>query len=68
MMTSIVYQDKESGSMYIYSPQYPAQRSFFELKKNKRILEAIKELEYVGNVRLYLYKKGKLRLIADRAY
>lgn len=67
-MTSIVYQDKVSGSMYIYSPKYPTQRSFFELKRNERIQEAIKELKFMGNVRLYLYKKGKLKLIADRAY
>ena len=67
-MTSIVYQDKTSGSMYIYSQKYPAQRSLFELKRNERILQAIKELEHVGNVRLYLHKKGKLKLIADRAY
>ena len=67
-MTSIVYQDKASGSMYIYSPQYLAQRSFFELKRNERIQESMKELQYIANVRLYLYKKGKLKLIADRKY
>lgn len=67
-MTSIVYQDKASGFMYAYYPQYPAQRNLFELKRNERIQEAIKELQYMANVRLYLYKKGKLRLIADRAY
>lgn len=67
-MTSIVYQDKVSGQMFIYAPQYPEQRSFFELKKNDRILEGIKELKNMGNVRIYLYKKNKLKLLADRKY
>ncbi len=67
-MTSIAYQDKTSGLIYIYSPQYPAQRNFFELKRNERILKAIKELKHMGNVRIYLHKKDKLRLIADRKY
>ena len=67
-MTSIAYQDKTSGFIYIYSPQYPAQRNLFELKRNERILKAIKELKHMGNVRIYLHKKGKLKLIADRKY
>lgn len=56
-MTSIVYQDKVSGQMFIYAPQHPEQRSFFELKKNERILEGIKELKNLSNARIYLYKK-----------
>lgn len=47
--------------MFIYSPNYPAQRSLFELKKNERILAAMNELSYMGNINIYLYKKGKLK-------
>ncbi len=65
-MTSIVYQDRASGSMYIYRPKYPAQRSIFEQKKTERIIEAMKELEGMGNINIFLYKKGKLHKIATR--
>ncbi len=65
-MTSIVYQDRASGSMYIYQPKYPAQRSIFEQKKTERVIEAMKELEGMGNINIFLYKKGKLHKIATR--
>lgn len=52
--------------MFIYSPKYPAQRSLFELKKNERILTAMNELSHMGNVSIYIYKKGKLKKIAER--
>lgn len=64
-MTSIVYQDKASGKMFIYNPQYPAQRSMFEQKKTERIVRALNELQHMGNVNLFLFKKGKLRKISE---
>ena len=39
-MTSIVYQDRASGSMFLYQPKYPAQRSLFEQKRIERIVAA----------------------------
>lgn len=65
-MTSIVYQDRCGGMMFIYSPKYPAQRSLFELKRNERIIAAMEELKHVGNINIYLYKKGKLKKISER--
>lgn len=66
-MTSIVYQDRASGSMYIYKPQYPQQRTFYEQKRVERLLAALEELRYMANVNIYLYKKGKLRKLSERA-
>ena len=43
-MTSIVYQDRVGGLMYIYQPKYPAQRSLFEQKRTERIIAALEEL------------------------
>lgn len=64
-MTSIIYQDRASGSMFIYRPKYPAQRSIFEQKKSERIIAALDELRHVGNINIFFYKKGKLRKIAE---
>lgn len=64
-MTSIVYQDKASGSMYLYQPKYPAQRSLYEQKRMERITAALKELRYVANINIFLFKKGHLRKIAE---
>ena len=36
-MTSIVYQDRVGGLMYIYQPKYPAQRSLFDYCSTGRI-------------------------------
>jgi CRISPR/Cas system-associated protein Cas10 (large subunit of type III CRISPR-Cas system) len=63
-MTSILYRDKVSGSIFIYQPKYPAQRSLYEEHKNERIMNAIKELKHMGNIDIYLYKHGKKRLIS----
>lgn len=65
-MTSIIYQDRASGSMFIYQPKYQAQRSLFELKKPERIIAALNELRHMGNINIFLYKKGKLRKIAEK--
>lgn len=64
-MTSIVYQDRASGSMFVYQPKYPVQRSMFEQKKSERIIAALNELKHIGNINVFLYKKGKLRKIAE---
>lgn len=64
-MTSIVYQDKASGSMYLYQPKYPVQRSLYEQKRMERIMAALKELRYVANINIFLFKKGRLRKIAE---
>lgn len=64
-MTSIVYQDRVSGCMFVYNPRYPAQRSMFEQKRTDRIIAALEELKYVGNINIFLYKKGHLRKIAE---
>lgn len=67
-MTSIVYQDRSSGSMFLYQPKYPAQRSMFEHKRTERIVSALKELRHVGNINIFLLKKGHLRKIAEHKY
>ena len=55
-MTSIVYQDRASGSMFLYQPKYPAQRSLFEQKRTERVLTALEELRHVGNINIFLFK------------
>ena len=65
-MTSIAYRDICGGGMKIYKKGYPAQRSLFEETRNERIINALEELKGVGNIKIYLYKKGKFREIADR--
>ena len=64
-MTSIIYQDKTSGSMFIYKAKYPVQRSMFEQKRIERIIAALEELQHIGNINIFLYKKGKMRKIAE---
>lgn len=64
-MTSIIYQDRASGSMYIYRPKYPSQRSLYEQKRTERIIAALEELSHTGNINIYLYKNGRLRKIAQ---
>ena len=64
-MTSIVYQDRSSGSTYLYKPKYPAQRSMFEQKRTERIIAALEELRHVANINIFLLKKNHLRKIAE---
>lgn len=64
-MTSIVYEDKTSGNKYLYQPSYPAQRTFFEQKRNERIMSGLKELRHVANINIYLFKHNRLRKIAE---
>lgn len=65
-MQTIVYQDRASGAMYAYGRRYPAQRSLFEEKRAERIVSGMEELSRMGNVNVFLLKRGKLRLIAER--
>lgn len=64
-MTTIVYQDRVSGSMFVYQPKYPAQRSIFEQKRTERIVAALEELRHVANINIFLLKKGHLRKIIE---
>ena len=64
-MQSIVYKDISSGEMYVYKPKYSQQRSLFEEKRTERLINAINELSNMSNIVIYLYKKGKLRKIAE---
>lgn len=64
-MTSIVYQDRASGCMFLYQPKYPEQCSMFEQKRTERIITALEELRNVANINIFLYKKGHLRKIAE---
>lgn len=64
-MTSIVYQDRASGSMFLYQPKYPAQRSLFEQKRIERIITALEELKHVANINIFLLKNNHLRKIAE---
>lgn len=61
-MTSIVYQDKCGGTMYLYLPKSERQ------KRTERILSALEDLKHMGNVNIFLLKRGKLRKIADRRW
>ncbi len=63
-MKSIVIKDISSGLMFVYKPKYPAQRSFFEQKRNERIQAALTELKHTGNIGIYLLNGNKLRLIS----
>lgn len=64
-MQSIVYKDISSGEMYVYKLKHPQQRSLFEEKRTERLTNAIDELKSVGNIIIYLHKKGKLRKISE---
>ena len=64
-MQSIVYREIGTDVMYVYQPKYPQQRSLFEEKRTERLINAINELSTMSNIVIYLYKKGKLRKIAE---
>ena len=63
-MQSIVYQDKASGSMYMFNPAYPKQRSMLELTRTERIANALSELQPVTTINIFLYKHNKLRMLS----
>lgn len=58
-MTNLAYQDIQGGSVHIYTG-HPSKPRF------DRINLALKELEHVGRIKIFLYKKGKLRLIKTK--
>lgn len=60
-MTSIGYQDIAGGSVHIYTA-HP------DLPRFERIRKALEELQHVGCIRVYLYKRRKLRLLYRRGY
>jgi hypothetical protein len=60
-MTNIAYQDICGGTIHIYSINK-------DLPKHKRIELAISELSSMGNVKIYLYKRRKLRLLKVKRY
>ena len=60
-MTNIAYQDIAGGSIQVYSANK-------RLKRMERIKLALKELERTGCIKIYLYKRGKLRLIKRKGY
>jgi hypothetical protein len=60
-MTNIAFRDKKSNTIKIYSKNQ-------NFQKNERIKEALKELKYVGNIVIYLYKGNKLRIINNKGY
>ena len=55
-MTNIAYQDICGGTINVYSANK-------NLPKQERINRALKELESVTNIKIYLFKRRKLRLI-----
>jgi len=60
-MTNIAYQDILGGRIHVYTAHK-------ELPKNERIHKALSELQHVGNIKIYLYKRRKLRLLTIKRY
>lgn len=56
IMTNIAFQDILGGSIHLYS-------SNKDLPKWERINAALKDLEHTGNIKVFLRKRRKLRLI-----
>jgi hypothetical protein len=55
-MTNIAYQDILGGSIHVYTAHK-------ELPKNERIKKALDDLRHVGDVKIFLYKRRKMRLL-----
>lgn len=60
-MTNIAFQDIAGGSIKVYSKNS-------HLPKWDRIKLALQELNSVGCIKVYLYKRRKLRLIMIKGY
>jgi len=60
-MTNIAYQDICGGVIRMYTANS-------DLPRHKRIELALKELSTMGNVKVYLYKRRKLRLLTVKRY
>ena len=60
-MTNIAYQDICGGKIHVYTTNK-------NLPKTKRIEIALKELSSMANIKIYLYKRRKLRLLKVKRY
>jgi hypothetical protein len=58
-MTNIAWQDKQGGSIMVYTANK-------DLPRLQRIKLALSELESVGNINIFLFKRRKLRLIKSK--
>jgi hypothetical protein len=55
-MTNIAYQDILGGNIQVYTAHK-------ELPKNERIQKALDDLRHVGDIKIFLYKRRKMRLL-----
>lgn len=60
-MTNIAYKDITGGKIKIFSASP-------ELPKWQRIFKALAELEHTGCIRIYLFKRNKLRTIQTKGF
>jgi hypothetical protein len=60
-MTNIAFQDRAGGTVRVYSANA-------QLPKWKRISAAIEDLQHMGNIIIYLHKRGKLRKIKVKGF
>ena len=60
-MTNIAFQDIQGETIQVYTANK-------HLPRLERIKKALEELEHVGNIKIFLYKKRKLRLIQVKKY
>lgn len=60
-MTNIAYQDRCGGSIHVYTAHK-------DLPKNERIQRALSELSRMGNIKIFLYKRRKFRLIKIKGW
>jgi hypothetical protein len=60
-MTNIAFQDIAGGSVHVWSKDT-------HLPKWERINAALRDLRHTGCIKIYLYKRGKLRLIKRKGY
>lgn len=60
-MTNIAYQDIKGGAVHVYTAHK-------NLPRVERIKKALQELEHVGNIKIFLYKRRKLRLLRVKGY
>lgn len=60
-MTNIAYKDVAGGAIHVYS-------AHSDLPKWERIQKALQDLKHMGNIKIYLFKRNKLRLINRKAF
>ena len=61
MAQNIAYQDIAGGSIKIYKVNQ-------HLPRVERIKTALKELEHVGCIKIFLYKRRKFRVLRIKGY